>query len=146
MKQIETQIDIEAPADKVWGILTDYESHGKWNPFIKSIAGDKTRGGSLTVRIHPPAGSEMTFKPVIVTFDAPNELRWKGKLGIPGLFDGEHYFVLKEEKNKTRFVHGEKFSGILVGIFGKTLDKTRRGFELMNAALKDECEKSSRPD
>lgn len=87
----------------------------------------------------------MIFKPVVITFDSPNEFRRKDKLGISGLFDGEHYFVLKEEKNKTRFNHGEKFSGILVDIFGKTLEKTRSGFELMNAALKAECEKNSRP-
>ncbi len=146
MKQIETEIDINAPAGKVWSILTDYENHGKWNPFIKSITGDKNPGGSLTIRVHPPEGSAMTFKPLIIKYDSPDEFRWKGKLGIPGLFDGEHYFVLKEEKNKTRFIHGEKFTGLLVGIFGKTLEKTRKGFELMNEALKAECEKSSRPD
>jgi hypothetical protein len=32
----------------------------------------------------------MTIRPVIMKFDPGKELRWKGKLGIGGLFDGEH--------------------------------------------------------
>ncbi len=41
MKQIETEILINAKPDKVWQVLTDFESHSKWNPFIKSISGEK---------------------------------------------------------------------------------------------------------
>lgn len=35
----------------------------------------------------------------------------------------------------------KKFSGILVSLMGKNLDKTIKGFELMNESLKNECEK-----
>ena len=64
------------------------------------------------------------------------------KLLVKGIFDGEHYFILSQEDgNKTKFIHGEKFSGILVYLVGKTLDKTKGGFELMNESLRVECEK-----
>ena len=39
------------------------------------------------------------------------------------------------------FIHGEKFSGLLVSLLGKTLDKTKSGLKLMNEAIKKECEK-----
>jgi hypothetical protein len=56
---------------------------------------------------------------------------------INGLFDGEHYFILKpNEKGTTDFIHGEKFSGILVPFFKGMLKKTQEGFELMNQELK----------
>ena len=32
MKTIETQIVIEAPPSKVWGILTDFPAMSAWNP------------------------------------------------------------------------------------------------------------------
>ena len=84
----------------------------------------------------------MTFKPAVLAFSENKEFRWKGKLGINGIFDGEHYFQLTDlENNQTKFIHGEKFSGILIPLMGKTLDKAKEGFALMNQALKAECEK-----
>ena len=141
-KEIETEEIIKAPAGKVWQVLTDFEQYPKWNPFIKSISGEKREGGKLRVSIKPPEGKDMTFKPVVLKFNPEKEFRWKGSLGIKGLFDGEHYFLLEEKSpESTHFIHGEKFSGILLGMMGDMFDKTQRGFTLMNVALKKECEK-----
>ena len=84
----------------------------------------------------------MTFKPLILKFEQNREFRWIGKLLFKGIFDGEHYFKLTDNNNgTTTFVHGEQFGGILVGFLGKTFEKTKSGFQLMNEALKEECEK-----
>jgi hypothetical protein len=45
------------------------------------------------------------------------------------------------DKDITKFIHGEKFSGLLVPLVGKMLDKTQKGFQLMNESIKKECEK-----
>jgi hypothetical protein len=77
-----------------------------------------------------------------LTLEANKEFRWKGKLGINGIFDGEHYFILESvDKDITKFIHGEKFSGLLVPFVRKMLDKTQKGFQLMNESIKNECEK-----
>ncbi len=69
------------------------------------------------------------------------ELRWLGRLLVPGLFDGEHSFQLEPlPGGRTHFVQRERFSGILVRPLGRTLAKTRLGFEQMNSALKSEAE------
>ena len=142
MKQIETEILINAKPKKVWQILTDFEKHPDWNPFIQSIEGEKSLGKRLRVFIKPPDNKGMTLKPVILKLDPEKEFRWKGKLGIRGIFDGEHYFILDEySENQTKFIHGEKFTGILVPFVGKILDKTKDGFNLMNESIKKECEK-----
>lgn len=142
MKAIETEIIIGASPERIWNILTDFENHPAWNPFIRSITGEKAAGRIITVAIKPPDGSGMTFRPVILQYDPCREFRWKGKLGVKGIFDGEHYFILEPKgKNNTRFIHGEKFSGILVWMMGNTLEKTREGFIQMNESLKRECEK-----
>ena len=141
-KNIQTEEIIEAPVNKVWQVLTDFENHPGWNPFITHISGEKREGGKLKVSINPPEGKGMTFRPVVLKYDPEKEFRWKGSLGINGLFDGEHYFLLEEvSPESTRFVHGEKFSGLLVGMMGDMFNKTQSGFSLMNVALKKECEK-----
>jgi hypothetical protein len=60
---------------------------------------------------------------------------------LDGLFDGEHYFRVEAlSAHSTRFVHGEHFSGILIGLMSGLLKKTDRGFALMNEALKKRAE------
>lgn len=142
MKTIQTEIIIDADISKVWNVLMDFENHPKWNPFIKSISGEKKVGNTLTVSIKPPDGNGMTFKPRILILEQYREFRWKGKLLIKGIFDGEHFFKMEsQDSGKTKFIHGEKFSGFLVSVMGKMLDKTKYGFELMNESIKKECEK-----
>jgi hypothetical protein len=142
MKNIQTEILINTDITKVWDVLMNFDSYPKWNPFITSISGERKLGNRLTVSINPPGGKGMTFKPNILTLEANKEFRWKGKLGINGIFDGEHYFILESvDKDITKFIHGEKFSGLLVPLVGKMLDKTQKGFQLMNESIKKECEK-----
>jgi uncharacterized membrane protein len=38
-RRIETEIEINAPAARVWALLTDFDGMGSWNPFIKSVSG-----------------------------------------------------------------------------------------------------------
>lgn len=67
------------------------------------------------------------------------ELRWLGRLWLPGIFDGEHIFEIEPvDADRVRFVQCEQFNGILVPFFN--LDGTRRGFEAMNRALKERAE------
>jgi hypothetical protein len=142
MKNIQTEILINTDITKVWDVLMNFDNYPKWNPFITSISGEPKLGSRLTVSIKPPGGKGMTFKPNILTLEANKEFRWKGKLGINGIFDGEHYFILESvDKDITKFIHGEKFSGLLVPFVRKMLDKTQKGFQLMNESIKNECER-----
>ena len=143
MKEISAEIGISAPPDKVWEVLTDFPTFPQWNPFIHSAEGELTAGAGLKVRIQPPGGMGMSFKPNILRVEPNRELRWLGKLVFPGLFDGEHYFLVEElGQGQTRFTQGERFTGILVPVMGLIglFPKTILGFEAMNQALKDRAE------
>ena len=37
MKELRSQIEIEAPADRVWQVLTDFATYPEWNPFIRRV-------------------------------------------------------------------------------------------------------------
>ncbi|MFQ3665679.1 MAG: SRPBCC domain-containing protein, partial [Sphingomonadaceae bacterium] len=84
----------------------------------------------------------MRFQPTLLVAEPARELRWRGRLVLPGLFDGEHWLRLQPDGTSTRLVHGERFSGLLVPLLAGTLDRTRAGFEAMNAALKAEAERA----
>ncbi len=141
-KEISTSIIINASPNKVWQVLTDFTQYPNWNPFVKSITGEVKVGNTIVVRIEPPGGQGMTFKPTVLAFNANQEFRWKGKLLVKGLFDGEHIFELIDNKNgTTTLVQREVFTGILVPMFAKMLDNnTVAGFNQMNEALKARVE------
>jgi hypothetical protein len=141
--KITTSIVINATAEKVWAILTDFESYHQWNPFITSVTGEIKVGNSLQVSIAPPNGNAMKFKPTILVVNKHKELKWKGKLLFKGLFDGEHQFEIIDNKNGTiTFVQSENFTGVLVPLFKKTINiNTKNGFVLMNEKLKERAEK-----
>lgn len=142
MFHLETQIDISAPAERVWSLLLDFPAYARWNPFLRSIGGNPVVGQSLDVVVQPPGSSGMRFRPTVLVVELRRELRWKGKLVVPGLLDGEHYFRLEpRSQDGLLFRHGEIFSGLLVPLVRRSLDgATRRGFVAMNEALKREAE------
>ncbi len=141
-KEIKTEILINATAEKVWSILTDFDKYPDWNPFIKSITGKVLVGNKITARLEPPEAKGMTFKPKVLIFEKNKEFRWIGHLMFPGLFDGEHKFELIDNGNgTTTFIQSEMFGGILVPLFKKMLDEnTFNGFKLMNEKLKELAE------
>lgn len=138
-KKISTSIIIEASPERVWAVFSDLSKYGQWNPFIKSVEGEVAEGEHISVSIEPPGGSRMSFKPRVLLLEPQKALVWMGKLWIKGLFDGRHEFHLTGNGDgSTTFEQSETFSGILTGILD--LDKTRKGFELMNQALKSRVE------
>ena len=144
MRELRREIEIEAPPERVWAVVTDFAAYPEWNPFIRSISGDVQEGARLEVRIEPPGARAMTFKPTVRTVAVNRELRWLGRLLVPGVFDGEHSLRIEPlEVGRSRFVQSERFSGLLVGLVKGTLTKTEAGFERMNAALKARAEQTS---
>ncbi len=144
MTELHTQIEIAAPAERVWKILTNFSAYQEWNPFIRSaICADLKPGAVLEIALLPPGGEGWTFRPVLTTVHAERELKWLGRLFLPGLFDGEHRFTIEVlDSHHVRFVQSEKFRGLLVPFFKGLLAKTSRGFEEMNHALKSRAESS----
>ena len=142
--EIQTQIDIDASPERVWSVLTDFAQYPAWNPFIRSIRGEARVGGWLQVTLGTENEKRVTFRPVVTSVEQTSFLlAWRGTLIAPWLFTGEHKLRLEPlASGRTRFHHGEVFAGLLVPFLRKSLDTTtRRGFELMNEALKQESER-----
>lgn len=145
MVEIRTELEIRASAARVWAILIDFPRHPEWNPFVRAISGKPAAGETLTVSVQPPGGKGMTFRPKVLIAEPNRELRWRGRLLLPGIFDGEHYFQIRESgPGVVTFVHGEQFSGLLVPLAKSSLESgTKAGFEAMNRALKTRAEQQS---
>lgn len=134
----ETHVFIDAAPEAVWALLTDPAEHQAWNPNIHCIAGRFVAGERVRLTMGKPSGGEITFHPRVLVARPGRELRWLGRLGLPRLFDGEHYFLLSPEGRGTRLVQGERFCGLLLWVMD--VQRFRADFERANEALKARAE------
>ena len=141
MTEIEVGVYIDAPPSRVWQTLMDFAAYPEWNPFIREIAGRPAIGERLSVRIKPPGSAEMTFRPTVMAVEAARTFRWLGHFIVPGLFDGEHSFVVQPHgEGRTLLWQRENFAGLLPPIFRSTIGRTECGFCDMNVGLKARAE------
>ncbi len=143
MTNLETSIEIAASPKEVWKVLMDHQNYGNWNPFILKLEGEPKVGSQIKALIQPDGKKPMEFTPTVLNADENKEFRWLGHLFVKGLFDGEHYFILQStDSGTTKFIHGEKFTGILVKPLIKMIgESTVTGFKKMNEALKKQVER-----
>ncbi|HZM76673.1 MAG TPA: SRPBCC domain-containing protein [Candidatus Limnocylindrales bacterium] len=145
MRKITTSVDIEAVPERVWAALTSFDYYPDWNPFIRQASGRLQVGETLTLRMFPAKGRPMTFRPKVLVVEPQRELRWLGRLAVPGIFDGEHSFRLTPiEGGATRMVQAERFSGALVPFVRGLVDRTVNDFHRLNEALKRYVEADTR--
>lgn len=148
MKQVSTEIDINAPAPDVWAVLVDLAAYSEWNPFIVRAAGHVALGERLECHPRLP-GSRRTlrFRPRVTKVETERLFVWLGHTLVPGIADGEHIFEIEaRDDGRVRLVHRQTFSGILVPVLARLLEKrTEKGFNTFNEALKARVEKRVAP-
>lgn len=146
MLEIRTHIDIAASASLVWGILTDFGSYRRWNPFIRSIVGQAQVGNSIQVTQAVAAIGAETLRSELTHVREPRELRWLGRWAIPGTYSAERRFSIESlPGGGVRFHQVERYRGIVVRF---TRRRLRQGMEpafcAMNLALKRRAERAER--
>lgn len=141
-RTIRSAIEIRAPIDVCWQVLTDFESYPDWNPHIRRVRGRVEHGSRIAIYSRPPGGRLIVMRPTVIAWDPPHELRWRATFIHPRLFCGEHGFRLERTgEARVRFVQDERFSGLLVPLYARLrLARTRSGFERVNEALRERAE------
>jgi hypothetical protein len=141
MKVLDTEIAIDATPEQVWDVLVDFEHYPEWNPFIVSMAGRPEVGTRLRGTLSPPGGRKLTLRPTVTAAVPGAVFEWWGHLGVRGVFDGRHRFELEATATGTRLRQRETFTGLLVPLAARSLDRhTTAGFLAMNEALKARVE------
>ncbi len=141
MKELRTEVEVQASSEKVWQILTNLEEYSQWNPFIHQAIGTAKMGEKVDITFRS-GSKEMTLHCTVIKVEPNRELRWKYHVILPALFSGEHSFVIEPiDNNRVRFIDREIFNGLLVSSQAKDIDtNSKHGFEAMDKALKARAE------
>jgi hypothetical protein len=141
-RTIRSAIEIRAPIDLVWDVLTDFDAYPEWNPHIRRVRGKVRQGARIAINTRPPGGRMIVMRPTVINWEPPKELRWRATFVTGRLFSGELGFRLESTAaDRVRFVQDETFSGMLVPVYARLrLSRTRDGFDQTNEALRDRAE------
>src|SRR3989475_12892831 len=139
MLELRTEVEIDAPAERVWAVLIDFERLPDWNPFIRRVHGDAQVGSRLDVLLGASGTRPMRLRPTVKAVVPNRELRWLGRLGLPRLFDGEHIFQIEPlGPTRAQFVQPERFRGLVVPLLARRLNRDApRGFAEMDRAPRE---------
>jgi hypothetical protein len=141
MKELRTEIEIQASPQKVWQVLTDLNKYPEWNPFIHHAIGIPKVGEKVDITFRS-GSKDMTLHCTVVKAEQNKELCWKYHVILPGLWSGEHSFtIVPLRADRIRFIDVEIFTGVLIPLQAKDIDiNSRRDFEAMDQALKMRAE------
>ena len=137
-------VEIEAPIERAWDILTDFERYGEWNPFTPSVATDFEIGSrvDLYVRMGPWRLKQVERIEVV---EPPHVIAWGTTMGHRFLIS-----ALREQRleaigeGRCRYRTSDDFAGLLIPLvmllFGGFV---RRGLNDVARGLKARAETGS---
>ena len=137
--EIRDEIEINASVEKVWAAVIDFENYKKWNSQLTFLGGNVQPNGKLHLKLAAAGAKPYEFKPDISYWQENKQFAWIAKTGLPRIFDGEHFFELKDLPNgKTLLTNREEYRGILSQIFKQLpmMKTAPDGFKKMNMELK----------
>ena len=142
--EIRDDIEINASTDKVWEAIIDFENYKKWNSQLAFLGGAVQPNGKLHLKLSAAGTKPYEFKPDISHWQEKKQFAWIGRTGLPRIFDGEHFFELKDLGNgKTLLTNREEYRGVLSQLFRQLpmMKTAPEGFKKMNVELKNYIEK-----
>ena len=111
-------VEIAAPPEVVWDVLTGFEQWPDWNPEVKSMSLDGPVAPGSEFRWKAGPG---TIVSTLEQVDRPSYIRWRGRtLSIKAM----HEWWFEPSNGGTRVETEESFSGLLARLFRGSLQKT----------------------
>jgi uncharacterized protein YndB with AHSA1/START domain len=112
------ELEIAAPPETVWAVLTDFAHWPDWNKDVKSMSFDGPLEPGSTFRWKAGPG---TIVSTLEQVDPPRYVRWRGKtMSITAI----HEWRLQERDGGTHVETEESFSGALASLMRGSLQKT----------------------
>ena len=136
-KQLQAEVEVQASAERVWEVLTDFAAYPQWNPFIVKASGEPVPGTRLELHMHLAGRRTTVLRPEVLDADPGRTFRWLGRLLVPGLCDGEHRFTIQPTgPGRVRGTQHEEFRGLLAPLLLAMIAKsTLESFHRMHQAL-----------
>ncbi|MEP4473823.1 MAG: SRPBCC domain-containing protein [Lentilitoribacter sp.] len=144
LMEIESEIEIAAPVDKVWQVVTEIEKWSDFNSAINASTGIVSLGSahSVTMRGENPGEVGPQYAPKIISFDEGKSYRWRAVMGAGIIFTNDKVFELQATDDGTLLKQTEVSNGMMLPLMkGFMQEGVPLILDEMNQAFKAEAEK-----
>ncbi len=144
-RRIHTEVIIDAPVERVWAVLTDFEAMPEWSSTFRGLQGDFVDGATVvtTYRINPKRDRERTFEQTLMIEDG-RQFGWQGNVFAFGMRDNHQYILEPISDSQTRFIQSDECTGGLTWAFGgRATSVMMRIYPAFNAELKERVESTA---
>ena len=137
---VYTETIINAPKDKVWSALTDFDHMPEWSQSLQNIRGALTTGSKTHVD-YIFKGKLREIKHTMVAFEQGTQFGWSDTL-IPLAKDYHLYRVEALPDGRSRFIQKDEVKGPTAALVAKMLmDIMIKTYPAFNEALKEVVER-----
>jgi hypothetical protein len=134
-------INIQAPPNRIWALLTTAGDFPRWNSTVKSIEGRIAPGEKI--KLWATIAPERVFNLTINQFVPDQMMVWSD--GRAPMFKGVRSYTLTPRADgSTDFSMSEVYSGLMLPMIAGSLPDFRATFEQYAADLKREAERAGR--
>ncbi|MBO9710615.1 MAG: SRPBCC domain-containing protein [Caulobacter sp.] len=140
-RAVEHRIGIQAPAEIVWEIVSDFEGWKEWNPLYTKASGEMRIGTALELEEVLPGQPARVITPVVQDWVPYEQLHWRStKVG--GFVTAIRYLEIENMgPASSTFSNGELYMGLLVRLVPRDeRRKLKAAFTAMGEALRDRAE------
>lgn len=140
----QSSFEINAPARRVWQILTALDRYPEWNPQIPRASGTIKEGATVNLRLTLSDRPPMDVSATIERAQPDALLTWRGHVVAPWLFSGYRKFEIEPlDNDHVRVTHVEDIRGLLAPIFSLVMGSaTEKSQHALNEALRFRAEQS----
>ena len=131
-RETEVAIDIRAPVETIWSLLTSAANYPSWNSTVLSIAGEIALGSKIALR--STLDPKRTFKLTVREFQPPLRLVWGDAMGR------RSYVLTPKGEGIVTFTMHEKIGGPLFPLFARMIPSFDESFDQFAADLKKKAE------
>ena len=135
-------VEINAPVDAVWRVITDFSGYSEWSGFKGELSGAVKRGAFIKVVARPRPGKlKITFFRITIC-EPPHQLEWDALYGPFWSLSGKRFFIIEElGPRQVRLTTGEEYRGWVLPFLRRNLEQNGpAGFAKFCAALKARAE------
>jgi uncharacterized protein YndB with AHSA1/START domain len=138
---VRAEIEVDAPIERVWQILTDFERYRAWNPFTPRVETSLRIGDPIHLHVRL-RGKRLMHRVETITRNQPYTLGWQMKMGARFLLRAERIQTLTPiDAHRTHYVTEDRFRGwlapLVLALYGGAME---RGFGDCALGLKKAAE------
>lgn len=138
---IDKTLEIAAPAETVWQVLTDFGAYGLWNPFVSECRCDLRAGGAIEMQVHLAKKPQFQREWIVEVLPGRGFSYRMKPVPLGGMRSFRSHRIEPLDTGRSRYHSHFEIDGwlqpLVLGLFRGGLE---RGFEGMNQGVKRRAE------